>query len=157
MEDSEIHNNANHHRNILALLRRSKRKEEERKRKEKKPNKWKEKRTDNKILICEKKNLVKKDQCNKSHSLIPLHSNRTCVLKATAAGFISPPIVSNSETAPDKSLRNLLWANMDWPATACISWCQDVSVFQIFTTYSGVIFIFFWATLISPANLSNSL
>lgn len=93
MEDSETHNNANHHWNILALLQRSKRREEnKRKIKEKKKQmKGEKKRTGKKILVCEKKILVKKDQCNKSHSLIPLHSNWTCVLKAAAAGFISHP------------------------------------------------------------------
>lgn len=68
---------------FLLCFKEVKEKEEERKRKEKYKKKKrknegeKEKeRTGNKILVREKKKiLVKKDQCNKSHSLIPLHSN----------------------------------------------------------------------------------
>lgn len=94
MEDSETHNNANHHWNILALLQRSKRKrrrEEKKKKRKEKKQKGKRKGLVTRYWYVKNKNSCKKDQCNKSHSLIPLHSNWTCVLKATAAGFISHP------------------------------------------------------------------
>lgn len=141
---------------FLLCFKEVKEKEEERKRKRKEKiknnQKGKRKGPVTRYWYVKNKNSCKKDQCNKSHSLIPLHSNWTCVLKATAAGFISHPN------------RIKLW-NSSWHKASeiCVQtrtglpllvWA-DVKMFQYLLRVVRFYF-FFWATLTSPANLSKS-
>lgn len=139
MEDSETHNNANHHRNILALLQRSKRKrrreEKKGKRKEKKKKNKREKGLEQDIGMWKIKILVKKISATKA--ILWYHCTVTELCPESNRSWFHQPPQSYRimKLLLTQSLRNLR-ANADQPATACTSWCQDVSVF----TYSGVIF-----------------